>query len=377
MDTSSEMVHGLLPVFLVSALGASATSIGLLEGLSEATPLVLKVFSGSFSDYFARRKPLMVLGYAMSALSKPVFAIASSVSVVYEARLFDRMGKGIRGAPRDALVADLSPPELRGRAFGLRQSLDTVGAFLGPIIAITLMWLSGNDYRLVFWLATIPGILAVYFLLWGVREDGPGKIKDVSRRLRAADLKKFRYPFWSVVGVAALFQLARFSEAFLILRAADFGLGLGFAPLVLIVMNVVYAVSAYPVGHLSDRIRREWFLFAGLIVLCLADVTLGFAGNVYVVFIGVALWGLHMGLTQGTLGALVADNCVSELRGTAYGLFNLFSAVTLLLGSVVAGILWDSAGPKSTFLVGGGFSFISLIAFAFTMRGKLGQRRVG
>lgn len=365
MDTSSEIIHGLLPVFLVSILGASATVLGALEGTAEATVLVLKVFSGPFSDWMGRRKPLVLLGYAMGTISKPLFALAGSVPLVFGARLFDRMGKGIRGAPRDALVADLAPPEIRGRAFGLRQSLDTVGAFLGPMLAISLMWLTQDDYRAVFWVATIPGLISVAVLLFGVHEKGGERKESLNRRIRFEDLKEFQSSFWFVAAAGALFQLARFSEAFLILRAKDFGLSLSLAPLVLIIMNITYAVSAYPAGHWSDRVQRQWFLFAGLFVLCLSDLALGFAGSLSAVLAGVMLWGLHMGLTQGTLAALVADTCTPERRGTAYGIFNLFSAVALLLASVVAGILWDQVGPKATFLAGAAFSFLSVLVFLF------------
>jgi len=366
MDTSSEIVHGLLPVFLVSVLGASVTSIGILEGLAEAAVLVMKVFSGPISDLMARRKPLVVLGYSMGALSKPLFALAGSVPVVYGARLFDRVGKGIRGAPRDALVADIAPPELRGRAFGLRQSLDTVGAFLGPLLAIFLMQVTNGNYRTVFWLATIPGLLCVGTLLFGVEEEEKGQKQEVNRRIHIQEIKMFPVSFWFVVGAGAIFQLAKFSEAFLILRAKDFGLALHLAPLVLIVMNLVYALSAYPVGHFSDRIRREWFLIAGIIVLCLSELVLGVADGLPLAFVGIVLWGLHMGLTQGTLAALVADTCPPDRRGSAYGLFNLFSAIALLLASTIAGLLWDRVGASATFLAGGGLSFLSLIVFAFT-----------
>jgi MFS family permease len=372
MDVSSEIVHGLLPVFLVTVLGASVTAVGVLEGLAEGTALILKVFSGSLSDILGRRKPLVLLGYAMGALSKPFFAIAESVLVVYAARIFDRVGKGIRGAPRDALVADLAPEELRGRAFGLRQSLDTVGAFVGPALAIVLMRWSHDDFRTVFWIAAIPGLIAVSVLYFGVREPDPAPAPSEGRKIAWADLKKFQRPFWFVVAAGALFQLARFSEAFLILRASDVGLALEMAPLVLIVMNIVYSLVAYPVGALSDRIGREWFLGAGLAVLCAADVLLALDDSLPGIFTGIALWGLHMGLTQGILAALVADTCDARLRGTAFGLFNLFSAVALLLASTLAGILWDQVGPMATFLAGAILAMISLVAFG--VRGIVGAR---
>lgn len=368
MDTSSEIVHGVLPVFLVTVLGASMTSLGILEGMAEAAALILKVFSGPLSDWIGKRKPLVALGYGMGALSKPLFALAGTVPLVFGARLFDRIGKGIRGAPRDAMVADLSPPELRGRAFGLRQSLDTVGAFLGPALAIIFMRLTGNNYRVVFWLATIPGLCCVAILLFGVREKKSETKQSIGRRIRLEDLKKFHKMFWFVSGTGALFQLARFSEAFLILRAKDFGLGLELAPVVLIVMNIVYAISSYPIGHLSDRVPREWFLLAGLIVLCISDLLLAYGNSLNLIFVGISLWGLHMGLTQGTLATLVADTCTQEVRGTAYGIFNLFSALALLLASMIAGLLWDHAGAQVTFLAGTCFALFSAVTLLFNRR---------
>lgn len=367
MDISSETVHGLLPVFLVSALGASVLEVGVLEGLAEATALALKVFSGPISDLMRRRKPLVVLGYGMGALSKPLFALAQTVPVVYGARVFDRIGKGIRGAPRDALIADFTPPEVRGRAFGLRQSLDTTGAFLGPILAVLLMYASHDNFRVAFWVATIPGVIAVSILLIGVREQGDSRGAG-NGRIDLNDLGKFRRAFWLVAGAGALFQLARFSEAFLILRARHFGLSLAMAPAVLIVMNIVYSLSAYPVGYLSDKLGRAWFMLGGLAVLCGADVLLGLSHTLTMTFVGIALWGLHMGLTQGILAAMVVDNCDAQVRGTAFGLFNLFSAIALMVASTMAGILWDLIGAPSTFLAGAALAFASFAAFSFSWR---------
>ena len=352
----------------MSTLGASVTTLGALEGFAEAATLIFKVISGPFSDWLGKRKPLVLLGYGMGALSKPLMALAGTIPLIFAARLFDRIGKGIRGAPRDALVADLAPPEIRGRAFGLRQSLDTIGAFLGPFLAIVLMYLFSNNYRLVFWLATIPGLLSVATLFFGVQEEKSDQKKAGGKKIRLTDVREFQPAFWLVAGAGAFLQLARFSEAFLILRAKDFGLALSLAPLVLIVMNIVYSLSSYPVGLLSDRIARKWFLVSGLFVLCLSDLLLGMGRGLFTAFGGIALWGLHMGLTQGTLAALVADTCQSERRGTAYGLFNLLSAVALLLASLIAGILWDRLGPQATFLSGAMFSFVSLCGFLLVTR---------
>ena len=352
MDTSSEIVHGLLPVFLVSILGASHSMVGIIEGFGEASTLVLKVFSGPLSDRFGKRKPFVFLGYAMGALSKPLFALAGTPMLVFGARLFDRAGKGIRGAPRDALVADVAPPKLRGKAFGLRQSLDTIGAFLGPFLAIVLMYFLNGNYWLIFWLATIPGILSVAILLIGVKEPEQ-KQSGASKRLSWSLIREFKSSFWIIVIAGAVFQIARFSEAFLILRAQNLGLKLALAPTVLIAMNIVYSLSAYPIGKLSDRMKREWLLVLGAITLAVSDIFLGLGRDLTHVFFGVVLWGLHMGFTQGVLAALIADASPENFRGTAFGLFNLLSAVALLIASVLAGFLWDQHGPGLTFLVSG------------------------
>ncbi len=369
MDTSSEMVHGLLPVFLISVLGASYTMVGLIEGVGEASSLIIKVFSGPLSDWWGKRKPLVLLGYSMGAISKPLFAIAPTPLLVLGARIFDRTGKGIRGAPRDALVADTAPPELRGEAFGLRQSLDTVGAFLGPLLAILLMSLTNGNYRLIFWLAVIPGVLSVIVLIFGVKEPEEKQAQN-QKRLSWSSVREFKFVFWIVVIAGAIFQLARFSEAFLILRAQNLGLSLSLAPVILVAMNIVYSVSAYPIGWLSDRIRREWLLLAGILVLIVSDLILGFGNSLTHVFAGVILWGLHMGLTQGILAALVADTSPQALRGTAYGIFNLFSALALLLASGIAGVLWDRFGPQTTFLTSAIFALSGMIilGLAYTIK---------
>lgn len=373
MDVSSELIHSLLPVFMFTALGVSAFTIGLIEGAAEATALIVKVFSGALSDWWGRRKPLAVMGYGLGALSKPLFAIAGGAGLVVAARLIDRVGKGIRGAPRDALVADLAPPEIRGAAFGLRQSLDTVGAFLGPLLAMGLMLLWADDFRAVFWVAVIPGFLAVALLLFGVQE--PERRQDGKRvnPIRRDNLRHLPAAYWWVVGVGAVFTLARFSEAFLVLRVQSGGLPLAFVPLVLIVMNLVYAGAAYPFGKLADTTRHTTLLGWGLVVLICADVALAMDGHWGVAWLGIVLWGLHLAMTQGLLAAMIADTAPPDLRGTAYGFFNLASGLAMLLASGVAGLIWDMAGPHWTFLAGAGFA--SLALFASLGRGGSGSSR--
>ncbi|MBH9577072.1 MFS transporter [Inhella proteolytica] len=365
MDISSEMVHSLLPLFLVGTLGASALVLGLIEGLAEATALVVKVFSGALSDYLGRRKGLALFGYALGALTKPLFALAPTTGWVLTARLLDRLGKGVRGAPRDALVADLAPPELRGAAFGLRQSLDTVGAFLGPLLAVGLMLLWANDFRAVFWVAVIPGLLAVGLLLFGIREPAGPAAEQRSNPIRRERLRQLGRGYWWVVALGAVFTLARFSEAFLVLRAEQSGIALALVPLVMVAMNLVYAATAYPFGRLSDRMSHHQLLAAGLLVLVVADLVLATAGHWAGVLAGVTLWGVHMGMTQGLLAAMVAAEAPAALRGTAFGFFNLVSGVALLLASALAGLLWDGFGSAATFYAG---AALSAVAAALVLR---------
>lgn len=361
MDISSEMIHSLLPLFMVGTLGASALTVGVIEGLAESTALIVKVFSGALSDYLGKRKGLAVFGYALGALTKPLFALAPGTGIVLTARLLDRVGKGVRGAPRDALVADIAPPEMRGAAFGLRQSLDTVGAFLGPLLAVGLMLWWANDFRAVFWVAVIPGLLAVALLLWCVREPERATGAPRTNPIRRDNLRRLSGAYWWVVGVGAVFTLARFSEAFLVLRAQQSGIAVALVPLVMVAMNLVYAASAYPFGKLSDRMQHKTLLAWGLVVLIAADLVLAADGHWTTVLAGVALWGVHMGMTQGLLATMVADTAPADLRGTAYGFFNLVSGVAMLLASVVAGLLWDRLGASFTFYAGAVFSVLALL----------------
>lgn len=367
MDISSEMIHGLLPVFLVSVLGASTEMVGLIEGVGEATASISKLFSGWVSDRLGKRKVLTVIGYGLGALSKPLFAWAPTASLVLVARFSDRVGKGIRGAPRDAMVGDMVPAGRRGAAYGLRQALDTVGAFAGPLVAIALMAAFHDDFRLIFWLALIPGLISVLVLVLGVREP-ENKASETASPVKFRDMKNIGSAYWIVVSVGAVLTLARFSEAFLILRAQNAGLSLTLAPLVLVVMNIVYSASAYPLGALSDRINRKLMLAMGFATLIAADIVLAFAPNLWVVMGGVALWGLHMGMTQGLLAALVADEAPARLRATAFGVFNFASGIALLFASLIAGILWEQIGPSATFIAGAGFTAFGLVALFLTRR---------
>jgi MFS family permease len=372
MDISSEMIHSLLPVFIVSVLGVSATALGLLEGIAEGTVNIVKIFSGALSDRIGKRKPLAIAGYGMAAVTKPLFPIANSFGTVFAARLLDRTGKGVREAPRDALVADLVPQQVRGASYGLRQSLDTVGAFIGPLIAVALMVAFKGDFRRVFWTAALPAFISVGLLALFVHEPASGlKQETMPTLLHWVELSHFSRSFWIVVATGAVFTLARFSEAFLVLRASNLGLNNDFVPLVLVVMNLVYAATSYPAGHLSDRVDRRMVLACGGIVLILADLVLARANGIAQLAVGISLWGLHMGLTQGLFSALVADAAPAEHRGTAFGLFNLVTGVVLLFASVVAGLLWDHLGPEAVFYAGALFAGIALFGIVAQIRNNL------
>ena len=362
MDISSEIIHSLLPIFLLSTLGVSVLVVGIIEGVAEATASVTKLFSGALSDRVGRRKPLVLLGYSLAAATKPFFPLATGVTMVLAARFVDRVGKGIRDAPRDALVADLTPEETRGLAYGLRQALDTLGAFVGPLMASALMMATGNQFRSVFWIAMAPAFIAVALVAFCVPEPKANRPTSQAGPLfRRKDLARLDRRYWLIVALAALLNLARFSQAFLLIRAQNLGLATAFIPSVLIVMNIVYAFSAYPFGALSDRMARRRLLGLGLIFLIAANLVLAGAQNIVAVYFGTVLWGLHMGATEGLLSAVVADSCPEDLRGTAFGIFNLSSGIALLLANVVAGWLWGTLGPGSTFIAGTVFAGLCLV----------------
>jgi len=374
MDLSSEMIHALLPVYLVSVLGTSMVTVGVIEGIAEAAASITKIFSGALSDWLGKRKFLAALGYGLAAVTKPMFPLASSVGWLVAARFVDRVGKGIRGAPRDALVADLAPEHLRGASFGLRQSLDTVGAFAGPLLAIGLMWLLSDDFQAVFWIAVVPAFMAFALIVVAVREpERPAGLRRVANPLSLVEAKRLGGSYWRVVTIAGVLTLARFSEGFLTLRGQDVGLPIMLIPAVLVVMNAAYTIAAYPAGILSDRVDRAGLLAVGLLLLIGADIVLAFVPSIVGVATGAALWGLHMGFTQGLLATLVADTAPAELRGTAYGYFYLVTGLAMLPASMLAGFLWDAAGPQATFLAAAAFAALAALGL-LAVKNRLGTR---
>lgn len=362
MDISSETIHSVLPTFLVIGLGTSVVYLGVIEGVAEATACIVKVFSGVLSDYMGRRKPLALLGYGVAALTKPLFPLASSAGTVFLARFIDRIGKGIRGAPRDALVADVTPPDQRGAAFGLRQSLDTVGAFAGPVLAMILAVTFSGELRTVLWIAVIPAFLSVIVLWVGVREPKVQPAAAVKPRSVNLNVRAMPASFWVVCTVASVFMLSRFSEAFLVLLGTRAGLSPAFAPIALVAMNLAYLLSAYPVGKLSDRMEKPQLLVLGCAILAIANFTLAFASTPVLLVVGSLLWGLHMGFTEGIFAAMVANSAPKDLRGSAFGVFNLLRGLVLLGASVGAGILWDKVGPQATFGFGSALAVATVAA---------------
>lgn len=365
MDISSEMIHSLLPLFMATSLGAPVVIIGLIEGVAEATALCVKVFSGVISDYIGKRKGLAVLGYGLGALSKPLFALASTSGMIFSARMIDRVGKGIRGAPRDALVADVTPPEIRGAAYGLRQTLDTMGGFLGPLLAVGLMLLWSNDFRAVYWVAVVPAFLAVALLFCGLHEPRTPVLTARTNPIKKENLKRLGVDCWCVIGLGGVFTLARFSEAFLVLRAHEVNIPLALIPLVMVAMNIVFSFTAYPFGRLSDSTSHRRLLQMGLVVLIVADLVLALSHSWVGIMVGVALWGVHMGMTQGLLNTMIAHTAPADLRGTAFGLFSLLSGLGLLIASLGAGLLWDIWGSASTFFAGAMICVLTLILTRF------------
>jgi MFS family permease len=369
MDVSSELIHSLLPVFLTTVVGASTVDVGLIEGIAEATAAVAKVFSGALSDRIGKRKLLVGLGYGLAAAAKPVFPLASTAWEVLAARFIDRIGKGIRDAPRDALIADVTPPAIRGAGYGIRQALDTVGGFAGPLLAIALMALYANNFRAVFWWALLPAGLAVLLIVVGVRE--PDDTKATAKRgwpIRKEEVRRMSGAFWVVIAIGVVFTLARFSQAFLVLKAQAEGLALALIPLVFVWMNLIYALTATPAGILSDRIGRVNVLLCGLAALAVADLALAFVPGLAGVVIGVGLWGFYLGFSEGLLSALVADTAPEDLRGTAFGLFNLVTGSALLVASVLAGWLWYDFGPAATFVAGAVWSGLAVLIVAFGIK---------
>jgi len=359
-DVSSEWIHSLLPIFMVTTLGASVTAVGVVEGIAEATALITKIFSGVLSDYLKKRKLLALIGYGLSACTKPLFPLSNSIGMVLTARFTDRIGKGIRGAPRDALIGDIAPPEIRGASFGLRQSLDTVGAVVGPLLAVLFMFLLADNIRAVLWIAVIPAFIAVAILARGVKEPEHRQLSTAHKTMRISDIRNAGKDYWQLVAIAGVLTLARFSEAFLVLKAQATGLPIALVPMVMVIMSLTYALSAYPTGKLSDRLDRYTVLIIGVIFLIAADIFLGLADNLWLLALGVGLWGLHMGFTQGLLAAMVTDTAPEQLRGTAYGVYNVVCGISLLTASVIAGVIWDRFGPSIMFFTGAAFTGISL-----------------
>jgi MFS family permease len=360
MDLSSEIYHALLPAFITLVLGLPATALGAIDGVAEATANFAKLASGRLSDRTLKRKPWVIAGYGLAALSKPLFPLATSGAAVMAARFTDRIGKGIRGSPRDAMVADETPPEIRGRAFGLRQALDTVGALLAPIAAIGLMAWFASDIRLVFWIAVIPAALS-FLLAWLALREPEQHLAPLKRSALFSGFKHLNRETKRLLYVGFLFGLARFSEAFLILKGIEIGLSEALSPVTLALFNLAYVVLAYPAGTLSDRMRPRNILLAGIALLVAGDLVLARAENLAWLFAGVGLWGAHMALTQGIFSRMIADSAPDELRATSFGAFWFVTGIASLLASLGAGWLWDREGSAATFATSAGVAAMAFV----------------
>lgn len=359
---SSAMIIGLLPVFLASIIGAHMASIGVIEGVAGAANSITRILSGPLSDLIGRRKPLLVFGYGLSAVIKVLFPLAETAATVFAARAIDRVGKGTRDAPRDALLTDITPPEMRGSSFGLRGALYTLGFVAGPLSAMSLMILSNNDFRLVFWIALVPALVAIAIVVFGVKESAPApRDGGALRRIGRHELATLAMPFWWAVAIAAIFSLARFSEAFLVLKAHAVGVEQAFTPLIIMTTYLVYSAVSYPCGKLADHVDRRLQLGAASLILMAADLVLAGAGAVWAAVLGSALWGLQMGVSYGLLKAAVADAAPENLRGTAFGIYDFVVGVTTFVASAAAGLFWTVGGPSLTFEIGAGVAGAALI----------------
>lgn len=349
MDLSSEIYHALLPAFITLILGLPATALGAIDGVAEATASFAKLFSGRLSDRSLKRKQWVMAGYGLAALSKPLFPLATSAPALLAARFADRVGKGVRGSPRDAMIADETPPEIRGRAFGLRQALDTAGALLAPLVAIGLMAWLASDIRAVFWIAVIPAGIS-FLLAWlALREPethlGPIKQSPFFHGFRELDSRTKR-----LLQVGFLFTLARFSESFLILKGIGIGLSEAMSPLTLAIFNLAYVALAYPAGAMSDRMRPANLLALGMLALIAGNLVLAGTGGFTGLVIGTTLWGAHMALTQGIFSRMIADSAPDHLRATSFGAFWFVTGIGSLLASLGAGWMWDRQGSSATFI---------------------------
>lgn len=359
MDISSEMIHALFPLFMAGTLGASAIWIGLVEGIGEGTALIAKVFSGVVADRFGHKKRLVFAGYFLGVISKPVFALAGSMPVVLAARFFDRIGKGLRGAPRDAIVADVTDESIRGAAYGLRQSLDAAGAFVGPLLATLLLLLWTEELRSIFWIALIPGAACLALILFGVEDNVTPTVN--TKHIAWKDLKIVITPaFVQLVILGTLFSLARFSNAFIVLRAADIGIEHAWIPMTVVLMNIAFSLSSYPFGKLADKLNPMKLLALSMVLLALANLLFAYAANYRILAAGIVLFGMHLGATQGIFSTIISEIAPSEVRATAFGIFNFFSGLALLASGLVAGSLWEYMGAQYCFGVGVVFALITL-----------------
>ncbi len=373
INLSFVIMFSLSAVYLKNVVGVSTVWIGFLEGFVEAASYAAKLLSGVISDYLRRRKIIMVIGYVLLVISRPLLAMASGFGLVFMARTMERLGNGIQATPRDALVGDIAPKERRGASFGLKRSLGTAGSFVGAAVAMFAMWWTSSNYQVVFWIATIPAFVAFAILILFVKEpkhhafpqklDPTESVKPPRQKIKMSDLPKLGRDYWLLMVVIFLFMMSRVGEPFIILHAnQNYGLSEVYVPLVMMLYNATYCMSSYPMGALSDRKNRHLVLGLGIAILIAADVILYSAPNLMVLFLGVALWGLQIGTTQGVSVALIIDIVPDHLRGTALGVFYLISTIATIISGAGAGTIAEAYGEGMTFFAS---SIVAILAILF------------
>jgi MFS family permease len=360
MDVSSEMVYPLVPLFLSSTLGVSKSVVGLIEGIAEATASLLKLFSGVIADRFGKNKLLMGFGYGISTASRPILALASGWGMVFLARFTDRAGKGIRTAPRDAIIAASTPPGQLGLAFGFHRALDTAGAVVGPAVALAILAVWAADFRLVFWLSVVPGVLAVALIVWFIEADG--RVRPAQAAL-AWSLRGFDDRFWEFLLVIGLFSLGNSSNAFLILKAEQVGTSPAWISGIYVGYNALYALMSVPGGLLADRVGMRRMIIVGLGLFAAVYAGIALASTPQQIAALFLCYGIYMGLTEGVQRAYLATLAPKERTATAFGLYHMVVGIAILPASLFAGVLWDTVGPAAPFLFGAGMAALAAVIF--------------
>ncbi len=376
INMATAVVFSGSALYMKTVLGIAVSTIGTLEAIVEAIAYAIRIFSGILSDYMKRRKSLMLIGFILLTIAKPILAFSTNIIQIFTARTLDRLGNGIQASPREALVGDIAPKKSKGACYGLRHSLSVIGSTLGGLFGILVMKSTNNDFQLMFLLATIPAIFAVFVIIFFVREKRNNNIEENQQSnskkfIRLSDLPKLGIKFWILMMTVGILMLGRFSEIFISLNACDnFGLNVAYGTAITVVYNLTSTLSGYPVGLLSDKINRTNLLLIGIIILFLSHTTIFLAGNLLTIFIGTFLWGIQIGITQSIISTLVSDYVPKELRGTGFGVYYLITSISTASASVIAGFLsqHNSGNESIAFLYGAITTTIAILIFLSTRK---------